>query len=206
MGLCRLLYWCYAEEKNDKGQAVMKRVHGKELQPRWNGEGLPPVHNKPPHTGAPKLERTHSQHFKMTPGIMLGPRCNHDVGIVVKLPVLQHSDLGGSCSFTSERAAALLPSPMLARGCETHSGQTSLGDHSCSAVEALSHEDLDMCGFTSERAAALLPTPMLARGCETHAGKTSLEDSSNVETISDKLFIPCLLGNQFSNLLMVVRV
>jgi hypothetical protein len=36
----------------------------------------------------PALERNHAYHFKMTPGLMLGPRCNHDLGILLRLPVL----------------------------------------------------------------------------------------------------------------------
>eukprot|EP00973_Karenia_brevis_P093916 12419792-Karenia_brevis.AAC.1 len=68
---------------------------GKELQERWSGEGAPPLHQKPPLKGGPKLERTHPFHFKMTPGIMLGARCNHDLGMVPKLPVLTDSSVEG---------------------------------------------------------------------------------------------------------------
>ena len=84
--LCRLCFWCWSRTLNKKGEPVMKRMHGKDLQPRWDGEGVPPTHMTPPHRGAPKLERNHAFHYKMTPGIILGPRCNHDVGILPKLP------------------------------------------------------------------------------------------------------------------------
>ena len=94
LGLCRLGFWSWQERVNAKGERVMKRVHGKELQPRWDGCGLPPVHDKPPMKGMPKLERTQPFHFKMNPGIMLGPRCNHDLGVICKLPVLK--SVGGA--------------------------------------------------------------------------------------------------------------
>jgi hypothetical protein len=87
LGLCRLGFWSYRRSTNTKGEAVMKRVHGKELQRRWNRKGMPPVHHKPPHRGSARLERTQCFHFKMTPGTMLGPRCNHDLGVLAKFPV-----------------------------------------------------------------------------------------------------------------------
>ena len=39
----------------------------------------------------PLLEITYPFFFKLTPGIMLGPRCNHDLGIFLRLPVLSES-------------------------------------------------------------------------------------------------------------------
>jgi hypothetical protein len=89
LGLCRLNYWSYQKQKNKKGDLVMKRSHGKALRARWSGKGVPPLHTLPPHRGNAQLERTHPFHFKMSPGVLLGPRCNHDLGVLVKLPVLQ---------------------------------------------------------------------------------------------------------------------
>jgi len=66
----------------------MKRVHGLALQPQWDKKGLPPVQQRPPNPGAPLLELNFPSFFKMTPSILLGPRCNHDLGILLKLPVL----------------------------------------------------------------------------------------------------------------------
>ncbi len=67
---------------------VAKRVRGKPLQKRWSGKGLPPVTQAPPQRGVPALERGHPFFFNMNPGILSGPSCNHDVGILAKLPVL----------------------------------------------------------------------------------------------------------------------
>lgn len=41
-----------------------------------------------PCRGVPALERNHPYHFKMDPLILLGPKCNHDIGIMAKFPVL----------------------------------------------------------------------------------------------------------------------
>ena len=38
--------------------------------------------------GAPASERTHAYHSKMHPLVLLGPKCNHDVGVMSKFPVL----------------------------------------------------------------------------------------------------------------------
>ena len=84
-----MLYWHYWRTMNKSMAPIMKRLHGKELQPRWDGVDLPPIHITPPHKGAFKLERTHAWHFKMSPGPMLGPRCNHDLGVLLKLFVLK---------------------------------------------------------------------------------------------------------------------
>ena len=65
---------------------IAQRSHGNRLQKRWNGTGIPPVHQTQPLQGCPALETTHPFHFKMTPGIMLGPSCNHDLGILLRCP------------------------------------------------------------------------------------------------------------------------
>ena len=31
------------------------------------------------------LEVTHPFHFKMTPGVMLGPTCNHGLGVLLRI-------------------------------------------------------------------------------------------------------------------------
>ena len=96
LGLCLFCFWSWYECTNAKNERVMRRIHGKKFQSRWDGLGKPPVHKKPPMKGAPKLERTHPLHFKMSPGVMLGPRCNHVLGIICKLPVLSTLD-GATC-------------------------------------------------------------------------------------------------------------
>ena len=60
------------------------------------------------------MERNHGYHNKMNPGIALTLRCNHDVGIMPKLPVL-----------TPEQSAALM-----------HGGASCEGEVA-SAVEVL---------------------------------------------------------------------
>ena len=60
-------------------------THGVQLCPRWNGIGSPPIITAPLFTGTPSLEVTHPFHFKMTPSMLLGPKCNHDLGILLRL-------------------------------------------------------------------------------------------------------------------------
>ena len=64
---------------------MAKRTHGLELQERWDGVGQPTLSKTPPNIGAPALEVVHPFHFKMTPGVMLGPTCNHDLGVLLRL-------------------------------------------------------------------------------------------------------------------------
>ena len=87
-GFCRMLFWHWRRCVNPKGKSVVRRVHGRDLVSRWDGAGLPPVHSVPPQIGLPALEQNHAYHFKMTPGVMLGPRCNHDLGVLLRLPVM----------------------------------------------------------------------------------------------------------------------
>lgn len=101
MGLCRLAFWSLRRTQNKKNLWVMQRVHGKELSKRWDRKGMPPIHKKPPHRGMPQLERTQPYHFKMSPGPMLGPRCNHGVGIIGKLPIFEHPDARTPAEDTS---------------------------------------------------------------------------------------------------------
>ena len=71
---------------SDKGEATAVRAHGLQLQPRWSGIGKLPVHTVPPFRGAPAFEVSHPFHIKMSPGIYLGPRCNHDLGVLLRFP------------------------------------------------------------------------------------------------------------------------
>ena len=82
---CRMFYWHYMRGLDRNKRPVAKKVHGRELVDRWNCQGLPPVHSAPPQTGLPALEQNHPFHFKMNPAVMLGPRCNHDVGVLLRL-------------------------------------------------------------------------------------------------------------------------
>ena len=64
---------------------MAKRCHGLSLNERWSGLGSPPICKSPPHVGLPALEITHPFHFKLTPGVMLGPQCNHDLGVLLRM-------------------------------------------------------------------------------------------------------------------------
>ena len=57
------------------------------LHQRWRGGADPPVCAAPPFRGAPALETTHPFHIKMNPAIFLGPRCNHDLGVLLRFLV-----------------------------------------------------------------------------------------------------------------------
>ena len=85
---CRMFYWRWARVRNQKGVEVARRMHGCALARRWDGKGLPPVVATPPNRGAPELERSHGFHGKVVPGILLGPRCNHDLRNLLHLLVL----------------------------------------------------------------------------------------------------------------------
>ncbi len=85
-GFCRMGFWHWSRSRNLKGDAVAKRSHGHALQERWNGTGEAPLLTNPLEFGAPALEITHPFHFKMTPSMLLGPTCNHDLGVLLRLP------------------------------------------------------------------------------------------------------------------------
>ena len=89
MGFCRLAFWHWKRVRV-KGKYLMMRKHGKRLVRRWqpSENALPPVDEFPPQQGAPALERNHSFHYKETPAVALGARCNHDLGLLCKFPVL----------------------------------------------------------------------------------------------------------------------
>ena len=89
-------FWHWARQVDDDGKVTAKRMHGLELQPRWNSSGPPPLYATLPWLGLPKLKVTHPFHFKMTPGVMLGPTCNHDLGVLLRIGKLsgRNSTLG----------------------------------------------------------------------------------------------------------------
>ena len=85
-GFCRMYYWHWAKIKDPKTKKLVpKRQHGLQLQPRWDGTGAPPLLRHPPHIGLPALETTHPFHFKLSPGMLLGPQCNHDLAVLLRL-------------------------------------------------------------------------------------------------------------------------
>jgi hypothetical protein len=85
-GFCRMYFWHWARCLSAKGEKQTKMTHGHELSQRWNGTGEPPLRHSPPFVGAPALEVTHPFHFKMTPSMLLGPTCNHDLNCFLRLP------------------------------------------------------------------------------------------------------------------------
>ena len=84
LGFCRMMFWHWAKVENKKGEEEAKRRHGLLLQSHWDGVGWPPVQPLP-HIGAPALEVNSHWYMKMHPGIALGPRCNHDVGVLLRV-------------------------------------------------------------------------------------------------------------------------
>ena len=85
-GFCRLGYWHWVRQLSEEGAATAVRAHGVPLQGRARRPDAPPLHTVPPFRGAPALEVNHPFHIKMNPGIFLGPRCNHDVGVMLRIP------------------------------------------------------------------------------------------------------------------------
>ena len=84
MGFCRMYFWHWVQATSQKGEPTAVRAHGLPLQSRWNGTGEPPVGMVPPSRGSALLQQEHPFHTKMTPGITLGPRCNHDLGVLLR--------------------------------------------------------------------------------------------------------------------------
>ena len=82
---CRMLFWNWHKVIDTKTKkSVYRRFHGRELIPRWDGSGLPPILSTPPHQFQAALERNHPYHYKGNPGVVLGPRSNHDVGLLIR--------------------------------------------------------------------------------------------------------------------------
>ena len=84
-GFCRMYFWHWSRAIGKNGDVGAKRSHGLTLVPRWDGVGAPPLHTGPPLHGSAALETTHPFHFKMSPSILLGPACNHDLGVLLRL-------------------------------------------------------------------------------------------------------------------------
>ena len=89
---------------------VARRVHGKPLQRRWSGRGIPPVLETPPQRGASALECNHCFFYNMNPGILSAVGCNHDIGILPKLPVLSAETVSRPSNPNSE--VAVTPNPV----------------------------------------------------------------------------------------------
>merc|ERR1711966_365427 len=102
------------------------------LRPRWDQDGFPPIITSPPQAGMPALERNHAYHFKMTPGLMLGPRCNHDLGILLRLPVLD-----------DDLKEALLKAWRRVQASGDSSDHTEADDEAARGVSRLSDESID---------------------------------------------------------------
>ena len=101
-------YWHWARFTDVKGNAAARRSHGIELRPRWNGTGTPPLHTSPPFIGTPALETTHPFHFQMNPGVLLGPTCNHDLGVLLRLPPDTSPTQKGNASEKKAATSAML--------------------------------------------------------------------------------------------------
>ena len=84
-GFCRMYIWHWSRYVDEQKKATAKRMHGLPLCDRWSGSGTPPIQTNPPHVGLPSLETTHPFHFKMTPGVLMGPQCNHDLGVLLRI-------------------------------------------------------------------------------------------------------------------------
>ena len=116
IGFCRMFFWHWAQRLSKTGnKMVMARAHGHALQPRWSEGEWPPVQTVPPQAGMPGLERNHAFHCRMTPGVFLGARCNHDLSILLRLPVLNdrlRSLLTGSDSHANSEFCASSTDPL----------------------------------------------------------------------------------------------
>ena len=77
LGFCRMQLWQRVPNTSKDGEAMARRTHGLQWQPRRNGEGIPPVHGGPPLAGSPALEVSHPFHCKLCPSMILGPKCNN---------------------------------------------------------------------------------------------------------------------------------
>ena len=87
LGFCRMLFWHWAKSVTEAGERRAQRMHGLSLQASWNGVGIPTIHTSPPLKGSIALEVNYPFHFKMTPSMLQGPMCNHDLGILLRLPL-----------------------------------------------------------------------------------------------------------------------
>ena len=60
------------------------RSHGLPLRSRWSGDEDLPVWKVPPTRGEAALEVSQPFHIKLNPGMFHGPRCNHDLGVLLR--------------------------------------------------------------------------------------------------------------------------
>ena len=101
IGFCRMMFWhWYVVTK--KGICNARRRHGLQLQERWDGSGIPPIQRAPPHQGAASLWTTHPFPMKMSPATAICARCNHDIGILVRLFDPQQTDPKDADNFSDE--------------------------------------------------------------------------------------------------------
>ena len=88
-GYCRMMYW-FGAWIRIKSKSLWKRFHGKRLIPRWMPKSVseqPPIDCVPPNVGKAQSEQTHPFVTKSSPSMYGGPRCNHDVGVLLRCPV-----------------------------------------------------------------------------------------------------------------------
>ncbi len=86
-GFCRFLFWYWRCITKEGQKPKWKRTHGKELREHWDGNCAPPIGKVEPELRKPLLERTHPFHSKFNYPLLGAARCNHDVGILLRLPV-----------------------------------------------------------------------------------------------------------------------
>ena len=110
-----MFFWHWTRLCDEKKGPQLKRAHGLQLQERWDGTGDPPLHLSPPFIGLPAVEIAHPFHFKMTPSMLLGPVCNHDLGILLRL-----------CKPTSDETAE---EPKKAAAAAISGMLEAMGDH-----------------------------------------------------------------------------
>ena len=64
---CRMQFRHRVRSTSKDGEAMARRAHGFQLQPQWNGEGIPLVHGGPPWAGSPALEVSHPFPYQLVP-------------------------------------------------------------------------------------------------------------------------------------------
>ena len=99
-----MFFWHWTQITTKKRETGARCVHGLQLRPRWNGVGAHPVCAAPPASGLLALEMNHPFHFKLSPAMMLGPRCNHDLGVLLRFPIHTTTNDSGVNSPESESA------------------------------------------------------------------------------------------------------
>ena len=88
-GFCRMGYWFWAWVRRE-AKSLWKRFHGKRIITRWtpsNTSEQPPIDCVPPNIGMAQSEQTHPFVTKSNPSMYGGPRCNHDIGVLLRCPV-----------------------------------------------------------------------------------------------------------------------